>query len=191
MFYVTLLYQDVNGWSALRSRLFWLFLNTQFLLATQLTGRIDRRHPPAQVVAAGCVTATIGMFVVSRVGDGSPFDSTSSRANAASTRACMVTVDRLPPRGRVFGCGFRARSGRHSRHELTLSYTETMSHSMEAVSADPNPDEMRPEPEQLRHPLNGSCHLQRNGPGFGVRHPLVQVAEDKGGSLNAHQVCHL
>jgi predicted MFS family arabinose efflux permease len=73
MFYVTLLDQDVDGWSPLRTGLSWLFMNAPFLAAAQLTGRLDRRHPPGQVVAAGCVTAAIGIFVLSRGGQGSPF----------------------------------------------------------------------------------------------------------------------
>jgi len=73
MYYVTLLYQDVNGWSPLRTGLSWLLLNAPFLLMAQLTGRIDRRHPPARVVAAGCVVAAIGVFALSRVGTTTPF----------------------------------------------------------------------------------------------------------------------
>jgi MFS family permease len=73
MFYATLLYQDVNGWSALRTGLSWLFMNAPFLAMAQLTGRIDRRHPPSTVVAAGCVTAAIGVFALSRAGTTTPF----------------------------------------------------------------------------------------------------------------------
>jgi MFS transporter, DHA2 family, methylenomycin A resistance protein len=73
MFYVTLLYQDVNGWSALRTGLSWLFMNAPFLLLAQLTGRIDRRHPPSRVVAAGCVVAAIGIFALSRASMTTPF----------------------------------------------------------------------------------------------------------------------
>jgi DHA2 family methylenomycin A resistance protein-like MFS transporter len=73
MYYLTLLYQDVNGWSPLRTGLSWLFMNAPFLLMAQLTGRIDRRHPPARVVAAGCVVAAIGIFALSRASTSSPF----------------------------------------------------------------------------------------------------------------------
>jgi ABC-type uncharacterized transport system permease subunit len=48
LFYVTLLYQDVNDWSVLRTGLSWLLLNGPFMLMAQLTGRIARRHPPAR-----------------------------------------------------------------------------------------------------------------------------------------------
>lgn len=73
VFYVTLLYQDVNGWSPLRTGLSWLFMNGPFLLMAQLTGRLDRYHPPARVVAVGCVAGAIGFLILSRVGSGSPF----------------------------------------------------------------------------------------------------------------------
>ncbi|WP_158607689.1 MFS transporter [Flexivirga caeni] len=73
MYYLTLLYQDVNGWSPLKTGLSWLFMNVPFLLMAQLTGRIDRRHPPARVVSTGCLVAAIGIFVLSRADATSPF----------------------------------------------------------------------------------------------------------------------
>jgi len=73
LFYVTLLYQDVYGWSPLRTGLSWLFMNAPFLLTAQLAGRLDRHHPPARVVAAGCVAGAIGFLALSRAGSGTPF----------------------------------------------------------------------------------------------------------------------
>ena len=73
MYYLTLLYQDINGWSALRTGLSWLFMNAPFLLMAQLTGRIDRRHPPARVVGTGCLVAAIGIVALSRADATSPF----------------------------------------------------------------------------------------------------------------------
>jgi len=78
VFYVTLLYQDINGWSPLRTGLSWLFMNAPFLLAAQLTGRLDRRHPPARVVAAGCAAGAIGFLALSRAGSGTPFALTAA-----------------------------------------------------------------------------------------------------------------
>jgi MFS transporter, DHA2 family, methylenomycin A resistance protein len=73
LYYVTLLYQDVNGWSPLRTGLSWLLMNVPFLFMAQLTGRIDRRYPPSRVVAAGCVAAAIGIVALSRAGTTTPF----------------------------------------------------------------------------------------------------------------------
>lgn len=73
LFYVTLYYQDIDGWSPLRTGLSWLLMNGPFLLMAQLTGRIDRRYPPAKVVAAGCVAAGLGIFALSRIGATTPF----------------------------------------------------------------------------------------------------------------------
>jgi MFS transporter, DHA2 family, methylenomycin A resistance protein len=78
LFYVTLLYQDVNGWSALRTGLSWLLLNAPFLALAQFTGRLDRRFPPAAVVAAGCVVGAIGIFALSRAGTTTPFALTAA-----------------------------------------------------------------------------------------------------------------
>jgi hypothetical protein len=73
MFYVTLLFQDVDGWSPLRTGLSWLFMNVPFLLMAQLTGRIDCRFPPARVVGGGCIVAATGIFVLSRADTTTPF----------------------------------------------------------------------------------------------------------------------
>ena len=73
LFYVTLLYQDVNGWSPLRTGLSWLFMNAPFLLTAQLAGRLDRRCPAAGVVAAGCAAGAAGVFALSMAGPTTPF----------------------------------------------------------------------------------------------------------------------
>ncbi len=73
LFYVTLLYQDVNGWSVLRTGLSWLFMNAPFLLMAQAAGRLDRRFPARAVVAAGCLVAAVGVFALSRVTTTTPF----------------------------------------------------------------------------------------------------------------------
>lgn len=73
LFYVTLLFQDVNGWSVLRTGLSWLFMNIPFLLMAQFAGRLDRRFPAAVVVAAGCFVAGVGVFLLSSVTMSTPF----------------------------------------------------------------------------------------------------------------------
>jgi len=73
LFYVTLLYQDVNGWSPLRTGLSWLFMNAPFLLTAQLAGRLDRRYPIDRVVSAGCVAGAAGVFALSMAGPTTAF----------------------------------------------------------------------------------------------------------------------
>jgi EmrB/QacA subfamily drug resistance transporter len=73
LFYVTLLYQDVDGWSPLRTGLSWLFMNAPFLLTAQLTGRLDRRYPAARLVAAGCVAGAAGVLALSMAAPPTPF----------------------------------------------------------------------------------------------------------------------
>ena len=65
LFYVTLLYQDVAGWSVLRTGLSWLFMNAPFLLMAQLTGWLDRRFPAATVICAGCLAGAAGLAALS------------------------------------------------------------------------------------------------------------------------------
>ena len=73
LFYVTLLYQDVDGWSVLRTGLSWLCMNAPFLLMAQSAGRLDRRFPATSVVATGCAVAAVGVFALSRVTTTTPF----------------------------------------------------------------------------------------------------------------------
>ena len=73
MFYVTLLYQDVDGWPVLRTGLSWLFLNAPFLLLAQLAGRLDRRFSARAVICAGCLAAAAGLLALSLASPATPF----------------------------------------------------------------------------------------------------------------------
>jgi len=90
LFYVTLFYQDVNGWTVLRTGLSWLLLNVPFLLIAQLTGRLDRS--PAAVIGAGCLAAAAGVFALSLAGLATPFVLT-----AAGYVACGAGFGALVP----------------------------------------------------------------------------------------------
>ena len=72
-FYLTLLYQDVDGWSALRTGLSWLFLNVPFLVVAQLAGRLNRRLSPRAVVAGGCLLTAAAVITLSTLTRSSPF----------------------------------------------------------------------------------------------------------------------
>ncbi|HEY9241115.1 MAG TPA: MFS transporter [Streptosporangiaceae bacterium] len=73
LFYVTLLYQNVDGWPVLRTGLSWLFLNAPFLLVAQLAGRLDRRFSGRAVICAGCVAAAAGLLALSLASPATPF----------------------------------------------------------------------------------------------------------------------
>jgi predicted MFS family arabinose efflux permease len=107
LFYVTLLYQDVNGWSPLRTGLSWLFMNASFLLTAQLTGRLGRRYPVAGVVAAGCVAGAADVFAPSMAGPKTPFIVTAVGyllcgagfacwSPASPTPPCAMSLRRYP-----------------------------------------------------------------------------------------------
>jgi MFS transporter, DHA2 family, methylenomycin A resistance protein len=72
-FYLTLLYQDVDGWSALRTGLSWLFLNVPFLIVAQLAGRLNRQLSPRAVVAGGCLVTAASVITLSTLTRSSPF----------------------------------------------------------------------------------------------------------------------
>jgi EmrB/QacA subfamily drug resistance transporter len=73
LFYVTLLYQDVFGWSVLRTGVSWLVMNIPFLVMAQLAGRLDRRFPAATVVCGGCIAAAAGVSALSLAEPSRPF----------------------------------------------------------------------------------------------------------------------
>jgi hypothetical protein len=73
MFYATLLFQNVEGWSALRTGLSWLFMNVPFLVMAQLAGRLSGRFPGFAVVGAGCFVAAVGIVVLALVTPSSSF----------------------------------------------------------------------------------------------------------------------
>jgi MFS transporter, DHA2 family, methylenomycin A resistance protein len=67
MFYVTLLFQDVKGWSPLRTGLTWLIMNGPFLIAAQFAGRLHQRLSSRSIIGIGLLAAAIGIFGLSRV----------------------------------------------------------------------------------------------------------------------------
>lgn len=73
MFYATLLYQDVHGWSALRTGLSWITMNAPFLVMAQLAGRLNRRFPAGVVVGVGCLVGAVGTILLGLVTTSTPF----------------------------------------------------------------------------------------------------------------------
>jgi DHA2 family methylenomycin A resistance protein-like MFS transporter len=73
MFFVTLLFQDVKGWSALHTGLSWLLMNVPFMAMAQISGRVQRRFSSGPVVVVGCLVAAVGVYLLSVVTTSTPF----------------------------------------------------------------------------------------------------------------------
>jgi MFS transporter, DHA2 family, methylenomycin A resistance protein len=72
-FYLTLLYQDVDGWTALRTGLSWLFMNIPFLVIAQCAGPLARRLPASAIAGGGCLVTAAGILTFSTLTPSSPF----------------------------------------------------------------------------------------------------------------------
>src|SRR6185503_2622197 len=66
-FFVTLYFQNVKGWSAVRTGMSWIPLNAPFLAIAPFAGRIVKRYGTAWAVTAGFVIAGIGMLGLGRL----------------------------------------------------------------------------------------------------------------------------
>ncbi len=73
LFYVTLYYQNVRGWSALRTGLSWIPLNLPFLIVAEFAGRIGARFRREAVIATGAVIGAAGVLGLSRLGADSTY----------------------------------------------------------------------------------------------------------------------
>jgi MFS transporter, DHA2 family, methylenomycin A resistance protein len=73
MFYVTLLFQDVEGWSPFRTGVSWLSMNIPFILSAQSAGRLRNRFQPVAIVVSGCVIGALGVAVLASLSDSTSF----------------------------------------------------------------------------------------------------------------------
>jgi DHA2 family methylenomycin A resistance protein-like MFS transporter len=73
IYYVTLFFQNIQGWSALRTGLSWLFFCVPYFFVAQLGKRIAGWLPAATAVGLGCLIAAAGMFGMSRLTTSTPF----------------------------------------------------------------------------------------------------------------------
>ena len=64
LFFVTLYYQNLRGWSALKTGTSWLVMNMAFLLVSLRVGRLVKRLGALPMVGGGCLMAAAGMFVL-------------------------------------------------------------------------------------------------------------------------------
>jgi MFS transporter, DHA2 family, methylenomycin A resistance protein len=73
IYYVTLFFQNIEGWSALRTGLSWLFFCVPYFFVAQLGKQVGRRLSAASAVGLGCLIAAGGMFGMSQLTTARPF----------------------------------------------------------------------------------------------------------------------
>ena len=73
IYYATLFFQNIEGWSALRTGLSWLFFCVPYFLVAQAGKWVQQRLPAASAVGSGCLIAAAGVFGMSRLTTATPF----------------------------------------------------------------------------------------------------------------------
>jgi DHA2 family methylenomycin A resistance protein-like MFS transporter len=73
IYYVTLFFQNVDGWSALRTGLSWLFFCIPYFAVAQHGKWVARRLSVASAVGWGCLIAAAGMLGMSQLKTTTPF----------------------------------------------------------------------------------------------------------------------
>jgi MFS transporter, DHA2 family, methylenomycin A resistance protein len=73
IYYVTLFFQNVDGWSALRTGLSWLFFCAPYFAVAQLSHQVERLLSVASAVGWGCLIAAAGMLGMSQLTTATPF----------------------------------------------------------------------------------------------------------------------
>jgi MFS transporter, DHA2 family, methylenomycin A resistance protein len=83
IYYVTLFFQNIEGWSALRTGLSWLFFCIPYFAVAQLGKWVGRWLPVASAVGWGCLIAAAGVLGMSQLKTATPF---------AWAAACYILV---------------------------------------------------------------------------------------------------
>jgi len=73
IYYVTLFFQNIEQWSALRTGLSWLFFCIPYFVVAQLGKRLARWLPVAWAVGSGCFIAAAGVLGMSQLTTTTPF----------------------------------------------------------------------------------------------------------------------
>lgn len=73
IYYVTLFFQNIEQWSALRTGLSWLFFCIPYFVVAQLGKRLARWLPVAWAVGSGCFIAASGVLGMSQLKTTTPF----------------------------------------------------------------------------------------------------------------------
>ena len=72
LFFVSLYFQNVKGFSALGTGVFWLTMNVPFLLVSPFAGRLEARFGARRVVFAGALLGGLGVLDFALLGVDSP-----------------------------------------------------------------------------------------------------------------------
>jgi DHA2 family methylenomycin A resistance protein-like MFS transporter len=73
IYYVTLFFQNIEQWSALRTGLSWLFFCIPYFIVAQRGKQLARLLPVAWAVGSGCFIAAAGMLGMSQLTTTTPF----------------------------------------------------------------------------------------------------------------------
>jgi MFS transporter, DHA2 family, methylenomycin A resistance protein len=73
LFFVSLYFQNIKGFSALETGVSWLTMNVPFLLVSPFAGRLQGRFGARRVVVGGALLAGLGVLGFALLDAGSPF----------------------------------------------------------------------------------------------------------------------
>ncbi|WP_425840151.1 MFS transporter [Streptomyces fractus] len=73
LYYVTLMFQNLLGWSALHTGLSWLLMNAPFLISAQMAGKLAQRFTARAIVSTGCAAGALGVGTLSTLTHSTPF----------------------------------------------------------------------------------------------------------------------
>jgi MFS transporter, DHA2 family, methylenomycin A resistance protein len=73
LFFVSLYFQNIKGFSALETGVSWLTMNVPFLLVSPFAGKLQGRFGARLVVVVGALLGGLGVLVFALLDEGSPF----------------------------------------------------------------------------------------------------------------------
>lgn len=73
LYYVTLRFQNLLGWSALHTGLSWVLMNLPFLAAAQMAGKLCQQFTSRTIVTTGCAAGALGVAALSTLSSTTPF----------------------------------------------------------------------------------------------------------------------
>ncbi len=73
LYYLTLMFQNLLGWSPLHTGLSWLLMNAPFLIAAQMAGKLSQRFTPRAILTTGSMAGAAGVGALSTLTPTTPF----------------------------------------------------------------------------------------------------------------------